>query len=707
MAKLFKTISLEERYKDSIQGQRLPIPTSVKAKEGASLKLTPNAVEKNSAILKAIIKTPTTQIPSLREFITAPLASLAKPMANTRFRSAISLRDRLSQINLGTTTYLPQFYLSDTYANYIKISPFGLFTHTSNIQITYPNAVGNQGGTDIKAYNPKIAQGSVDLRILNYNSLVLQGTVFSNGVYSSLINTTVPIQNPNQGPGTNPKYTKSSDLIAPLQGLGTNPQPSRKVETLALLQGIIISNNKAQSVINTTPTAPEGAYPVIPLIETTLTKPAGAYTEDPKIRIKLTPKEVSVFIPKSIVIVPTVEEVQQEIPNNTSNILPFGFIPRFTSPTLKLLRYELSRTIAFFSPIVAHGDSGLSDTITKQGTSYFQDKIKNTLSIGGSHPGFKNDILKYLESTDPGLASLIDVRDVVDYTKIGRYKSGSVEFKDQKGSIDKSVGLDNSESAPRSLGSYSTLTYDELVKKGNSQVDLISNDFREELANNRTWSYKGGKKVKYINNKPPSKLIKEKKTTEILSSPITGVPINDFVKLEFGIKVSKRSPADNNNPNGKVISNQNYTTTFKAFLTSFGDSFTNTYSSKKFLNRTTEIKAFEASGRQISLGFKVAAFTQSDLNSLIGRLQTLCQAAAVPGIINGVLVGDSTFTLTLGKWCTKVPVFIDSIKLDVQTADYSWDIEKGLPHIIDVSVSCTVDGAQGANYFAIANSLIG
>ena len=622
MAKLFKTISLEERYKDSIQGQRLPIPTSVKAKEGASLKLTPNAVEKNSAILKAIIKTPTTQIPSLREFITAPLASLAKPMANTRFRSAISLRDRLSQINLGTTTYLPQFYLSDTYANYIKISPFGLFTHTSNIQITYPNAVGNQGGTDIKAYNPKIAQGSVDLRVLNYNSLVLQGTVFSNGVYSSLINTTVPIQNPNQGPGTNPKYTKSSDLIAPLQGLGTNPQPSKKVETLALLQGIIISNNKAQSVINTTLTAPEGAYPVIPLIETTLTKPAGAYTEDPKIRIKLTPKEVSVFIPKSIVIVPTVEEVQQEIPNNTSNILPFSFIPRFTSPTLKLLRYELSRTIAFFSPIVAHGDSGLSDTITKQGSSYFQDKIKNTLSIGGSHPGFKNDILKYLaESKDPGLASLIDVRDDVDYTKIGVYKSGSVEFDKQKGSIDKNKGLDNSESAPRSLGSYSTLAYDELVKKGNSQVDLTSNDFREDLAKTRTWSYRGGKKVKYIDNKPPSQLLESKLTTETLSSPITGVPTKDFVKLEIGVVVGggKRAPFR-----------------FKAFLTSFSDSFTTSYAGKKFFNRPNEIKSFESAGRQISLGFKVAAFTQSDLNILYGRLQTICQVATIPGVIDGV-----------------------------------------------------------------------
>ena len=688
MAKLFKTISLEERYKDSIQGQRLPIPTSVKAKEGASLKLTPNAVEKNSAILKAIIKTPTTQIPSLREFITAPLASLAKPMANTRFRSAISLRDRLSQINLGTTTYLPQFYLSDTYANYIKISPFGLFTHTSNIQITYPNAVGNQGGTDIKAYNPKIAQGSVDLRILNYNSLVLQGTVFSNGVYSSLINTTVPIQNPNQGPGTNPKYTKSSDLIAPLQGLGTNPQPSKKVETLALLQGIIISNNKAQSVINTTLTAPEGAYPVIPLIETTLTKPAGAYTEDPKIRIKLTPKEVSVFIPKSIVIVPTVEEVQQEIPNNTSNILPFGFIPRFTSPTLKLLRYELSRTIAFFSPIVAHGDSGLSDTITKQGSSYFQDKIKNTLSIGGSHPGFKNDILKYLaESKDPGLASLIDIRDDVDYTKVGIYKSGSVEFEDQKRSIDaKSVGLDNSESAPRSLGSYSTLTYDELVKKGNSQVDLISNDFREELT--RTWSYRGGKKVKYIDNKPPSQLLESKLTTETLSSPITGVPTKDFVKLEIGVVVGggKRAPFR-----------------FKAFLTSFSDSFTTSYAGKKFFNRPNEIKSFESAGRQISLGFKVAAFTQSDLNILYGRLQTICQVATIPGVIDGVAAGSNTFDLTIGTWCVQVPVFIDSIKLDVQTADYSWDIGKEVPHLVDVSLSCTVDVAQGRQYLAILN----
>ncbi len=688
MAKLFKTISLEERYKDSIQGQRLPIPTSVKAKEGASLKLTPNAVEKNSAILKAIIKTPTTQIPSLREFITAPLASLAKPMANTRFRSAISMRDRLSQINLGTTTYLPQFYLSDTYANYIKISPFGLFTHTSNIQITYPNAVGNQGGTDIKAYNPKIAQGSVDLRILNYNSLVLQGTVFSNGVYSSLINTTVPIQNPNQGPGTNPKYTKSSDLIAPLQGLGTNPQPSKKVETLALLQGIIISNNKAQSVINTTLTAPEGAYPVIPLIETTLTKPAGAYTEDPKIRIKLTPKEVSVFIPKSIVIVPTVEEVQQEIPNNTSNILPFGFIPRFTSPTLKLLRYELSRTIAFFSPIVAHGDSGLSDTITKQGSSYFQDKIKNTLSIGGSHPGFKNDILKYLaESKDPGLASLIDIRDDVDYTKVGIYKSGSVEFEDQKRSIDaKSVGLDNSESAPRSLGSYSTLTYDELVKKGNSQVDLISNDFREELT--RTWSYRGGKKVKYIDNKPPSQLLESKLTTETLSSPITGVPTKDFVKLEIGVVVGggKRAPFR-----------------FKAFLTSFSDSFTTSYAGKKFFNRPNEIKSFESAGRQISLGFKVAAFTQSDLNILYGRLQTICQVATIPGVIDGVAAGSNTFDLTIGTWCVQVPVFIDSIKLDVQTADYSWDIGKEVPHLVDVSLSCTVDVAQGRQYLAILN----
>lgn len=701
MAKLFKTISLEERYRDSIQGQRLPIPTSVKAKEGMSLKLTPSAVEKNSAILKAITKTPSTQILPLREFVTTPLLNLVRPTANTRFRSAISLRDRLSQRNLGTTTYLPQFYLSDTYADYIKISPFGLFAHTSNVQITYPGGVGDQGGTTIKAYNPKIAQGSIDLRVLNYNSLVLQGTVFSNGIYSSLVTTTIPIQNPNQGPGTNPKYAKSSDFIAPLQGLGTNPQLSKKVETLALLQGIIISNSKAQSVINTTLAAPEGAYPVIPLIETTITKPAGAYTQDPKIQIKLAPKQISVFIPKSVVITPTAKEVQQEIPNNISNILPFSFRPRFTSPTLKLLRYELSRTVAFFSPIVAHGDSGLSDTITKQGSKYFQTSINTILQnkennaligkidIAKGYNNGKAQIINYLNGITVIDTLIPESNGIVDYNKVGIYKSGSVNFdyaKDREG---------NGEALAKSsqdlvAGNYSTLTYSDLKRKAESQVDLLKTDFREDVAKNRTWTYTGGKKVKYIENKPPSDLIAKNLTTEILSSPTTGVPKEgDFIKLEIGIITGggKRAPFR-----------------FKAFLTSFSDSFTTSYGSKKFFNRPTEIKSFESAGRQISVGFKVAAFTQADLNILYGRLQTVCQVATIPGVIQGVAAGSNTFDLTIGKWCVKLPIFIDSIKLDVQTADYSWDIGKELPHIVDVSLSCTVDVARGAETLAITNA---
>ena len=142
---------------------------------------------------------------------------------------------------------------------------------------------------------------------------------------------------------------------------------------------------------------------------------------------------------------------------------------------------------------------------------------------------------------------------------------------------------------------------------------------------------------------------------------------------------------------------------FKAFLTSFSDSFTTSYAGKKFFNRPNEIKSFESAGRQISLGFKVAAFTQSDLNILYGRLQTICQVATIPGVIDGVAAGSNTFDLTIGTWCVQVPVFIDSIKLDVQTADYSWDIGKEVPHLVDVSLSCTVDVAQGRQYLAILN----
>ena len=708
MAKPFKTISLEERYKESALNQRLPLPTTVKAKEGMSLKLAPDAIKKNSAILKAIIKTPSREATSLREFNTAPLSSIARPFTNTKFRSAISLGDRLSQRFLGTTTYLPQYFLSDKFADYIKITPFGLFNHTSDIQITYPSTKVNQGGTETKPYETRVSQGSVSLRVLNYDSLILQGAVFSNGTYVSRIVVGSPTANPNQGPGTNPTLAKGADTLQLLQGLiisnsqlqsVINPKLAKKVESLALLQGLIISNNQLQSVINPALSAPNGAYPVIPLVEITLTKPAGAYTKNPKIRIVPTRKELSVFVPKDIIITPTRVEVTQAIPENASNILPFTFVPKINTPTLKLLRYELSRTLAYFSPIVAHGSSGLSDNITKAGSTYFQNSVDTVMQarspgalIGNIDAAIdyntgKVDIIGYLNSLK--VVETIS-KASIDYKKVGTYTSGAFNVSNEDLQLNPSgslktedVAVQSGENAIKvSLGDYTTLTYSQIAnRQTNATTDgLLKKDFRELLNLPST---------KYIGGEKPSKWIEKKGTVEDVS-PLSSArnPGKDFITLQIAYTPTggKRVPLS-----------------FRAYLTSFSDSFTSEFGSKTFFNRGTDIRSFQKAGRDISVGFKVPCLTSTDANLIYGRLQQLCQLACIPGQVDGIGVNPPAFDLTIGRWAVKLPVIITNVKLDLQTSDYTWDIGTQLPHIVDVSLSCTVDVAKGAEGFAIIN----
>jgi hypothetical protein len=48
--------------------------------------------------------------------------------------------------------------------------------------------------------------------------------------------------------------------------------------------------------------------------------------------------------------------------------------------------------------------------------------------------------------------------------------------------------------------------------------------------------------------------------------------------------------------------------------------------------------------------------------------------------------------ITMGKWFTNTPCVFNSIKFDIQTAEYSWDIDKQMPHLVDVSLDFAILG---------------
>jgi hypothetical protein len=135
------------------------------------------------------------------------------------------------------------------------------------------------------------------------------------------------------------------------------------------------------------------------------------------------------------------------------------------------------------------------------------------------------------------------------------------------------------------------------------------------------------------------------------------------------------------------------TINFRAFITSFSDNFNISWNDINYVGRQDTIKAFKGVTRAASVSFKVAALYESDMAINYGKLNRLVKMAAVGSSSDGgkYIVGPLC-KITMGKWFTNTPCVFNSIKFDIQTAEYSWDIDKQMPHLVDVSLDFAILG---------------
>jgi hypothetical protein len=749
MAKLFKTISLEERYNSSIHNE---LPAKVKAVnqgsillqpakpskelESALLKTLPNAVEQNNAILKGMIKGP---------------ASIP-PFVNTKFRSAISLADRLSQPKIGSTSHLGEYFLSDVHTKYIKITPFGIFNHTSTTIIQPVKTNIAQGGQNPIIFNPILSQGLIyangvassfiNVLVPTYDSLLLQGTFFGNGVYQSFTNTILPL-GVNQGPGTNPILAITVPFLAPLQGPGTNPVLAITNAAILTIQGTITTNNIVKSVITVVRSRLSGTIPQkgnvvlgvpksIPLLEDYTTEWFDSFKGRLVSQVGLgTPKKelelyssVVIGIPKSVVQLEDYstrwfDSITGQMVSQTDLGTPKGglefvqtrqvlalskeeqspelnqitFEPKYTFPVLKALRYAADRALAAFSPTVKHGSSGIPTSVTKEGSTYFQDNIKTPLSIGGSNPGYKSEVETYISKLkepvfDPSSNKAIGV----DYTRLGeagkdpvtRPFNEIVEDGDfiplananklvndtDEGATQQSTYIkrENVKDLPLS-SNYATLTYDQIIEKAGSTTPR--RDFRLDVSLGKLDTNQ--KIVRYIDNVDPEAYITKNGSVE-QRSPLNAV-VNDDRKSDF--ITLKIGSLGSSNP---VV--------FRSYITNFNDSWTNNWEDTKLLNRLETIHSYRGTVRAGSIAFKVPALSSTDMDIIYGKLQSLVRVTSIPTAprTEGTMMKAPICSFTLGKWYINTPIAVNSVKYDLQMAEYAWDIDKQLPQIVDVSM---------------------
>lgn len=375
MAKLFKNISLEERYKQSSLEIRLP--KNNEKVEAALLKAAPKAKEMNSALLKAMLpKAEHSSIPNPIPFTTTPLSGLNVPFVNSKFRSSINLSNRIKQPALGSTTHLPQYFLSDQFTDYITIKPLGpgkdqggllpkkLVFDFQKSQGFIRTGQGIESPVTVQAFTIFNHQSTTTVKQITFDSLLLQGTFFSNGAYISRTQTTVSISrqqiSQRQGLGTDPTSTATTTKIQRLQGPGTDPTKSKPIASLALLQGLIYNNAFFSRIQPTTPPA-EGRLTTNPQIVVEKPIEETAKRVPDYVKVVATGDVIPQIpqVPATIKIVNTAGTPDQGVDSKLGKTRQIVFEPNRTTPILKVLAYQLDKLTARSAPIVKHGATNL------------------------------------------------------------------------------------------------------------------------------------------------------------------------------------------------------------------------------------------------------------------------------------------------------------------------------------------------------------
>ena len=137
--------------------------------------------------------------------------------------------------------------------------------------------------------------------------------------------------------------------------------------------------------------------------------------------------------------------------------------------------------------------------------------------------------------------------------------------------------------------------------------------------------------------------------------------------------------------------------TFKALLTSFSDSWSPTWTDQNYVGRQDTLKVFKGVTRSVSLGFKVVAW--SNASAMFTKLETLAKITSVgsptgPGYVRGPLI-----KLTVGKLFSGVYCACNSLKIDFNPAEFTWDINKQLPMLADVSMDVSILASNNGQMF--------
>ena len=707
--KPFKTISLEQRLAQSVMAKFDPEKTKqAPSKSAADLKLIGNAQEKNAAILKQMARTTKQPVfPTPSQFKQTDLANRDVREAYTSLPKNIRLGDRLSQPLDSKTTHLAKYFLSDTYSGILKATPFVTSPLASRVNID-PYGFADKGAItfhrdlDPKKGSPLLQNTLTPTNPVTTQStqivvkspkgfgsvLTSQGATTSNGAFVSLtevkrslsenltlINQGATISNNVFQSVTQTKLSVIPQLIQ--QGSVEVKKPIGPTD-VALLQGLLLD----QGEVGDSFLKPDSLDPIPNIIKGVRRFPKNPATfklpdlkakqnTSPAVNDSGQPLQPTTAYKRLAPILQNIDSsldvLKKDLIGYSAATLPFGYTPSpYYTPTLKVAKYEADRLLARFAPTIKHGSTALKtfNPDIRQGSTEIDQSALNPTPQKGPYKNFKNtgspigflDALRQANSQPT--PEVFQEGATVGYGNVNREIWASIRQALENGDAlptDDFTNFPSGETSQGSLSRYKALSYGEIESLGAA------------AANN------AGKSSEAASGPNP----------QIGAGNRTVQNVPDYNGKDYiTIKIASETLGTS------VV--------FKAYLTAFSDSFSTSWNDVQYVGRQETLKQFKGVTRGVSFGLSVPSFSGVDLPINMAKIQRAINITSIASYSGNYLKGPLC-KLTLGGFFKNVYVVFNSFKVDFDPAESTWDIDKGLPHLLKISMDATVLGDAANN----------
>lgn len=605
-------------------------------KVAAQLKIRGDAKEQNIEILKNLART--RQAPEIalpRKLETSPLSKFFRPDARMSFSQTLRLEDRLKQRQGTSTNHLPQYFLSDLYTGYLTISKF----KTTPLVST----------TILDKFEPTITQGGEDsTESLGQDSnLAKQGTFFINGEFVSRYEISNMVDSVNVLIGQGTIFTNGQfisvtrpDKIKPIieinqgsielpkyettpdQGPGIDPFERLDVGNVAILQGLILNTTTGEAVDSVTDV---GEFVTPPI-----TEPSEA-----PLKFEFKQEDATGYS------LPQPETTRIRRDKNQAFLEPDL---KHGVANLQVAQFLDDKELSINVPEEKHGTVLLNlngvpgqNTIAYQTIApILQNLATNTEALNGQIPGYSN------------VGSPFELDDLDKVAQTPAINPDQVFDPIKSGPIASAMGDSGGGNLQPLIDRYKSVTNGPIA---------------------------GYTPVPFKEKQKPNSIVNRAKHTRDNPNTIT----KDFINIRI-TSVSRNKWID-----------------FKAYLTGLSDSWNANWKDVSYVGRQEVMKQFQTTGHSLSFGLLLPALSEADLPANLNKINRIIGNTMMAGIpAGGKYLEGPLCQLTLGGFYKNQYCVFDSVKVETDL-EAGWDIKTQLPFLMKLDFSCTLLGDSKGN----------